>query len=119
MDERRKEPRHILSDDVVINIELPSRSAMTTHQTVMSRLLDVSNSGVRLSLGQPAEQGTQAVLWLKRLDRPGTMALTGVVAWCEPSEEDDGFQAGVEISKSESPDAPAWEEMLSEHFTSS
>lgn len=111
MDERRKEPRVPLEDQVVVTVKRSSGADDLTGTTVACSTADISPNGLRLCLERNVEPGSLLALWVKRIDAPGTLSLGGTVRWCNGPDA-RGYWIGVELSEQTAEALAMWRKML-------
>ncbi len=73
--------------------------------------LDVSSSGLQLSVSQLIPAGTELELWVDVKGVPGKFLLSGEVRWCRG--ENDKFACGIELHDAgETSDLSDWQDLF-------
>lgn len=109
--ERRAELRGVREERLFVKVleseGLPEKEGMT----LSCSTLDVSASGLRLSVSERVPQGTLLELWIEVKGVIGKFLLTGLVRWCCPHGEE--FICGVElIEQGDVSDLADWQELF-------
>jgi hypothetical protein len=110
--DRRAARRLLRSEEVSIQLLLPSLEATGPATVVSSATVDVSVTGLRILL--PRAVAAERILDLCVVLRgsPKRFLLTGETRWCRYSAERGGYEVGIAIQEGEGTDHSAWSELL-------
>lgn len=101
----RKHDRIPFEDDVFIKMmQTTNPEKIDEGATILCSILDVSVTGVRLSVPSELPIGSRMEVWVKSKEYEGTLKIKGKVVWCESVEGTPGLQAGIEIRNYEHTD---------------
>ncbi len=102
-EERRRDPRLERSNEVAF--EMSFLDDRMTPVRLNSKTLDISKSGIRMTLSQELPIGFITELCIEN-NQGKMMLLFAEVKWCRA--EGDGFQCGLELLDAEDSDLPHW-----------
>lgn len=109
--ERRTELRGVREERLFVKVLESEGSPEKVDKTLSCSTLDVSASGMRLSVSEAVSQGTLLELWIEVKGVTGKFLLTGLVRWCCSHGEE--FICGVElIEQGEISDLADWQELF-------
>lgn len=111
-DERRRDTRHPMDDRVMVTVHYSVDPNTVSGTTLSCPTADVSARGIRMELGRPLEPGCVVMLWIKRLDGPGTLTINGMVKWWQKREEGETYWVGIQFDEEPTEDLTAWAGMV-------
>ena len=94
-DERRVEPRYIQSEEINLKIVFSSENPDLLGKTLDGSTLDVSASGLRISLNRPIKIDSVLDVWVNMKEQNKKYFLTGNVRWCNETAEGGIYQIGL------------------------
>lgn len=109
--ERRTELRGVREERLFVKVLESGNSPEMKEMTLSCSTLDVSASGLRLSVSEVVSPETLLELWIEVKGVAGKFLLTGLVRWCCPHGEE--FICGVElIEQGQVSDLADWQELF-------
>jgi hypothetical protein len=94
-DERRADKRFDKSEDISLKIVFSSENPGLLGKTMSGETLDVSASGMRISMERAIKIDSVLDVWVTLHDQNKKYFLTGNVRWCRPSEAGKDYQVGL------------------------
>ena len=94
-EERRADKRFIKSEGISLKIVFSSENPGLLGKTMTGETLDVSASGMRISMEREIKVDSVLDVWVTLHDENKKYFLTGNVRWCRASESGDGYQVGL------------------------
>ena len=94
-EERRADPRVEHAADLAVKIVFSSTSPGLLGKNLDSKTVDISASGLRISLDRPIEVDSVLDVWVTLKKENKKYFLTGNVRWCNETEKPGIYHAGV------------------------
>lgn len=94
-EDRRADPRVELSTNLTVKIVFSSASPGLLGKTLDGKTVDISASGLRISLDRPIEIDSVLDVWVTMKQENKKYFLTGNVRWCNESDKPGIYHAGV------------------------
>lgn len=111
--ERRNENRFEHLDHLIVKVvSAPADSGQLSGRTFLSSSADISRGGLRVLLDEVLPVGARVSLWVRRIDRSGTVVLAGEVRWVKPSKSEGPAQVGIHVLPGPDGTMIAWKNMI-------
>ena len=94
-EERRADKRFDKSEEISLKIVFSSENPGLLGKTMSGETLDVSASGLRISMEREIKIDSVLDVWVTLHDQNKKYFLTGNVRWCRPSETGNSYQVGL------------------------
>ena len=94
-EDRRADPRIELQADLTVKIVFSSTAPSLLGKNLDSKTVDISASGLRISLDRPIEIDSVLDVWVTMKKQNKKYFLTGNVRWCNETDQLGVYHAGV------------------------
>lgn len=94
-EDRRADPRIELRADLTVKIVFSSTAPSLLGKNLDSKTVDISASGLRISLDRPIEIDSVLDVWVTMKKQNKKYFLTGNVRWCNETDQLGVYHAGV------------------------
>ena len=94
-EDRRADPRIELQADLTVKIVFSSTAPSLLGKNLDSKTVDISASGLRISLDRPIEIDSVLDVWVTMKKQNKKYFLTGYVRWCNETDQLGVYHAGV------------------------
>lgn len=113
--EQRVQLRLPVASRVFIELIAPGLSPQDTGEIAECKTLDVSHSGLCVSLNRQLQVGVILQVGVDLFDTPDTLYLAGEVRWCREIPDEPGqWSAGFQLLNAGNSDIDNWNKLLSE-----
>ena len=106
---RRKQPRLASEDKLFVEIMAAENRADIVGLVLNCTTIDISPTGIRLTLPMQVQKGTRLDLWIDSQMSAKKFFLHGEVMWCNFDPQIDQCQAGLEIKDHPMTDYLTWQ----------
>lgn len=106
--ERRRATRIPRRESVSIELMLPSPEPSQGPEVVATETLDVSATGIRVTLGKVLDSGYILDFCVDLHDNPRRFLLAGETRWCQFNSESGRYEVGILIHDAEGTDSDQW-----------
>ena len=113
-EDRRADPRFEMSEDFTLKIVFSSENPGLLGKTISGSTVDVSASGLRLSLNVPIQLDSVLDVWVTLKENNKKYFLTGNVRWCNEGEVSGTYLIGLVLRERSDTvtDLSSWKDMF-------
>ncbi len=115
--ERRRHIRLQSDEKLFVQVVAASESPELVGKTYFCKTLDVSESGLKITVQHCVPQGCEVELWVQVQSTAKKYFLQGLTQWCDDLEQADGhFELGIRLSDASKSDFKQWQYLFDGHI---
>jgi len=117
--ERRRHIRLEMDEKLFVQIISASNAQELVGKTYFCKTLDVSESGLKITVQQQVPKNCEVELWVQIHSTSKKYFLSGHTQWCIGFEQSVGsYELGIKLKNGKSSDLEQWQYLFDEHINS-